>query len=108
MTLAKKWLPLKIFLRDYGWIHLGLGLIGNGTFFIGSILFLPSLEPYKTLGVWLFILGSFLMLVGSVGRFLVDLFKREERNRTEKAQENQWRSSRFSEDRSHRGHSAVF
>lgn len=66
--------PLKILVKDYGWVHLGLGLIGNFTFFVGSILFLPAFEPYKPVGVWLFIIGSFLMLVGATGRLLVDLW----------------------------------
>ena len=58
-------------------IHLTLGLLGNLTFFVGSALFLPALEEYKVLGVWLFIIGSFLMLIGSIGRFLVDIWEEE-------------------------------
>jgi len=66
--------PLKTLVKDYGWVHLSLGLFGNVAFFIGSILFLPALEPYKVIGVWLFIGGSFLMMVGSLGQFLVSLW----------------------------------
>ncbi len=66
--------PLKMIVNDYGWIHEGLGLLGNLAFFAGSILFLPALEPLKTLGVWLFIGGSFGMLMGAAGRLLVDLY----------------------------------
>lgn len=55
--------------RDYDWIHTGVGIAGNLMFFIGSILFL--FEPAKVVGIWLFILGSFGMLVGSVGRAIV-------------------------------------
>jgi hypothetical protein len=69
--------PVRALVQDYGWVHLGLGLIGNISFFIGSILFLPSLEPWKTLGVWLFILGAFLMMLGSLGRLLVDLWEED-------------------------------
>ena len=68
---------IKVLVQDYSWIHLTLGLLGNLTFFVGSALFLPALEEYKVLGVWLFIIGSFLMLIGSVGRFLVDIWEEE-------------------------------
>ncbi len=67
--------PIKTLVQDYGWIHLSLGLFGNLAFFVGSILFLPSLEPWKTLGVWLFIVGAFFMLIGSLGRLLVDVWE---------------------------------
>ncbi len=65
-------------MQDFGWIHLSLGLLGNAAFFIGSILFLPALEPYKSLGIWLFISGSFGMLIGALGRLLVTLYENEE------------------------------
>jgi YrhK-like protein len=51
--------------RDYESAHMALGIAGNAMFFVGSIFFL--FEPLKTAGVWLFIIGSFGMLVGSVG-----------------------------------------
>ena len=70
---------LKTVLRDYGWIHLGLGLAGNVTFFIGSILFLPALESWKTVGVWLFIVGSFLMLVGAAGEMVKGIIEKGDR-----------------------------
>jgi len=66
---------LKKIVHEYGWIHTSIGLIGNAAFFIGSILFLPHFEAYKTTGIWLFIIGSFLMMIGSVGVFLVNLWK---------------------------------
>ncbi|WP_372750450.1 YrhK family protein [Litorivivens sp.] len=68
---------IRTIVNDYSWIHLSLGLLGNITFFVGSILFLPQFEPYKTFAVWLFISGSFLMLIGSTGRLLVDLWEPE-------------------------------
>lgn len=68
---------LHMVVRKYGWIHLSLGLIGNITFFVGSILFLPPFEEYRTTAIWFFIAGSFLMLVGATGRLLVDLTGRE-------------------------------
>lgn len=55
--------------RDYDWFHTGVGIAGNLLFFVGSVLFL--FEPTKIVGIWLFILGSFGMLVGSVGRAIV-------------------------------------
>lgn len=69
--------PIKILVQDYAWIHLGLGLFGNVSFFVGSILFLPSFEPYKTLGVWLFIVGAFFMMIGSLGKLLVDIWEED-------------------------------
>jgi len=68
---------VKTIVHDYGWIHLSLGLSGNLAFFVGSILFLPRYEAYKTLGVWLFIVGSFFMLIGAAGRLLVDVLSKE-------------------------------
>lgn len=56
--------------QDYEWVHTTLGLIGNVSFFVGSIFFL--FEPLKTAGIWLFIVGSAGMLVGSVGRAVVN------------------------------------
>lgn len=67
---------LQVLVEDYGWIHLSLGWMGNAAFFIGSILFLPQFEAYKTIGVWLFIVGAFLMWIGSSGRVLVSLWDR--------------------------------
>ncbi|PQA85771.1 hypothetical protein CW354_21810 [Marinicaulis flavus] len=69
---------IKTLVQDFGWIHLSLGLVGNLAFFIGSIFFLPALEPYKTAGVWLFIAGSFGMLIGAAGQLLVSLYEDRE------------------------------
>lgn len=65
--------PIKTLVNDYGWIHLGLGLLGNTAFLVGSVLFLPAFETYRTLAVWLFIGGALLMWVGAVGHLLVNL-----------------------------------
>ncbi len=62
---------IRVLVHDYGWIHTGIGLVGNVLFFIGSIYFLPSFESWKVWGVWLFIAGAALMSVGSLGRLLV-------------------------------------
>ena len=61
---------LEEFFAEYEWIHLTLGVIGNMLFFSGSILFLFE-DQLQTVGIWAFIVGSFLMLVGSVGNALV-------------------------------------
>ena len=81
--------PLRHFFRtlvqDYGWIHLGIGLSGNFLFAVGSVMFLPDLGKvhlswihaaveWKTVGVWLFIIGATLMLVGSIGSLLLSIY----------------------------------
>lgn len=70
---------LRLIVKDYGWVHTSLGLLGNVLFFVGSVLFLPVFEPWKTMGVWLFIIGSFLMLVGALGELSVKLVDARER-----------------------------
>ena len=61
-------------LRDFPWVHLGLGLIGNTLFVVGSVMFFS--DSVKTLAIWLFVLGSLGMLIGSVGELLVRVEKR--------------------------------
>ena len=68
---------LKTLVHDFGWVHLSVGLFGNAAFLVGSILFLPAFEPYKTIGVWLFIVGALLMLLGSIGNLLVDILRED-------------------------------
>ncbi len=65
---------LHTLVNDYGWIHTGTGMLGNLTFVIGSVFFLPHFSSLQTSGVWLFIIGSALMLVGAVGDLLVKLY----------------------------------
>lgn len=71
---------LKTVVQDYGWIHTMIGAIGNFTFFVGSIFFLPSWNSLLTVGVWMFILGSLLMFVGALGDFFVKYYEMKERN----------------------------
>jgi len=47
-------------------------------FFVGGILFLPAFEACKTIGVWGFIIGSFLMLIGAVGELSVKIVEGRE------------------------------
>lgn len=60
---------LQKLLREYEWVHLTLGFMGNTCFVIGSVLFLW--ESTKTAGVWLFIVGATGMWIGSAGSGLV-------------------------------------
>ncbi|WP_240530039.1 YrhK family protein [Novosphingobium sp. PC22D] len=62
---------LKTIVRDFRWVHLSLGIMGNFTFLVGSILFLPSFSEWQTTGVVLFIVGSALMFVGALGEFVL-------------------------------------
>ncbi|MDF3352087.1 YrhK family protein [Sulfitobacter sp. KE34] len=78
--------PLKTLVQEYGWIHTGLGLLGNVAFFVGSVVFLPSLAKWEavgvewqTVGVWLFLFGAFLMLVGTAGNLLVKIYEAREK-----------------------------
>ena len=76
---------VRTLVQDFGWIHTGIGMLGNTAFFLGSIAFLPDLgkwgavgTEWKTVGVWLFIFGTFLMLVGAIGHFLVQVYEARE------------------------------
>lgn len=63
-------------IREYEWVHLGLGVTGNSLFVTGSVLFL--FEAWKAAGVWLFIVGSALMLVGAAGNAVIKIVKFED------------------------------
>jgi membrane-bound ClpP family serine protease len=67
---------LRDFFDEYQWIHLTLGLVGNTLFILGSVLFLFE-GQLQVLGVWAFVVGSFLMLVGSLGEALVKYARNE-------------------------------
>jgi hypothetical protein len=60
---------LRAFVKEYEWVHTLIGLFGNFLFFVGSVFFLW--QSWKVAGVWLFILGSFAMLLGSMGEALI-------------------------------------
>lgn len=60
---------LRTLLHRYEWVHLTLGFIGNSCFVLGSVLFLW--ESTKTPGVWLFIIGSAGMWIGTTGSAIV-------------------------------------
>ena len=57
------------FVTEFQWIHDAVGNFGNLCFVVGSVFFLWN--SLKIWGVWLFIFGSFGMMVGSMGATLV-------------------------------------
>ncbi len=61
-------------LSAFPWVHLALGIFGNALFLTGSVLFFW--HTVKTLAIWLFVIGSLGMLLGSVGELLVRIDKR--------------------------------
>ena len=76
---------LKTVVQDYGWIHTAIGAIGNFIFFIGSIFFLPNFHSMLTTGVWLFIIGSLLMMLGALGELFVKIYAAQERREQARA-----------------------
>jgi 4-hydroxybenzoate polyprenyltransferase len=70
LDIKKRWL-LREFLLDFPWLHVGLGLVGNIAFVAGSIMFFY--DSLKTPAIWLFIVGSFGMLIASLGQLFVKI-----------------------------------
>ncbi len=64
--------------HDYFYIHLGIGLVGNLLFVVGSILFFKAFENWYTTAVWMFVLGSG---GSSLGQLFKTIFEAEERRR---------------------------
>ena len=60
---------LHVLVCDYEWVHICLGLIGNLAFVVGSFLFFW--QSTKQLALWLFVVGSSGMLIGSIGSAVV-------------------------------------
>jgi len=71
---------LELIVREYRHRHLIVGVIGNAMFLIGSILFFRLFETWQTLAVWLFVVGSALMLVGSLGEVAKAVYEKRERD----------------------------
>ncbi|WP_409180327.1 YrhK family protein [Amycolatopsis sp. VS8301801F10] len=57
---------VKSFVREFPTIHLAVGVIGNVIFFVGSVLFIS--DATELLAIWLFIVGSFGMMLGAIGQ----------------------------------------
>ena len=72
---------LQVLVRDYAYIHTGIGLFGNLLFFLGSILFFKTFESWHTLAVWMFVIGSAGMLFGSCGQIVKSIYEARERRR---------------------------
>ncbi|KZB84772.1 YrhK family protein [Amycolatopsis regifaucium] len=56
----------KSFIREFPAVHLGIGVIGNVIFFAGSVLFVWHVT--ELVAIWLFIIGSFGMMIGAIGQ----------------------------------------
>jgi hypothetical protein len=69
--------PLHVLIARYQWVHIFTGILGNGLFVVGSVLFLW--RSSQTAGSWLFIVGSALMMVGAIGSAIVKLTERARR-----------------------------
>ncbi len=90
---------LQTLVRDYSWIHLGIGLFGNFCFVVGSILFFKTFDSYYTLGVWLFVLGFLFVVVtvllprGIMGPFFGLIDRRRDRRRAAELGRSEARAS---------------
>ncbi len=69
---------IRTIVNDYEYIHLMLGLAGNLLFVAGSVMFYKAFEQYYTTAVSLFVVGSALMFLGSLGSALRRLYKHQE------------------------------
>ncbi len=62
--------------QDYEHVHTTIGIAGNFLFVVGSVLFYKAFNQYYALAVSLFVIGSALMLIGSLGNGLRRLLVR--------------------------------
>jgi hypothetical protein len=63
---------IRRYAHDIPWIHLGIALVGNFAFVLGSLFFLsPALTRA---GTWLFVVASWGLLIGVIG----EIFSRYE------------------------------
>lgn len=69
---------LMAFVRRFPQVHLAIGLLGNGLFITGSLMFLTG---HQRLGVYTFLAGSCGMFLGSLGEVLRSLGRRRLRGR---------------------------
>ncbi|MBP0614691.1 YrhK family protein [Jiella mangrovi] len=69
---------IQALVRDYAWIHLAIGLFGNFCFVVGSVMFFKMFDAYYTLGVWLFLVGSLGMFLGSLGELAKSIYEKRE------------------------------
>ena len=64
---------LGTFVFRFPLVHLGIGILGNALFLVGTVLFLIQ---HQDAGVWLFLAGSTGMFLGSLGEGLRVMGKR--------------------------------
>jgi len=69
---------IRTLVLDYEHVHTAFGIAGNLLFVVGSVLFYKAFDQYYALAVSLFVIGSTLMLVGSVGNGLRRLWEHRE------------------------------
>ncbi|RAP40564.1 hypothetical protein BYZ73_14245 [Rhodovulum viride] len=72
---------LERIVRAYRHWHLSVAVAGNLLFLVGSVLFLPTLSSWKTVAVWMFIVGSFLMLIGAFGEVAKAIYEKHDRDK---------------------------
>ncbi|MAM24111.1 MAG: hypothetical protein CML55_01840 [Rhodobacteraceae bacterium] len=73
-------MKLETIVREYRHWHLTIAVIGNALFVVGSVLFFKIFEAWQTLAVWMFVVGSALMLVGALGEVAKARFEKRERD----------------------------
>lgn len=59
-------MKVKSFIREFPAVHLAIGVVGNVIFFVGSVLFIW--DATEIAAIWLFIIGSFGMMLGAIGQ----------------------------------------
>jgi hypothetical protein len=69
---------MRTLVGEYGHIHTIVGITGNVLFVVGSVLFFKEFEHFYTFGVWMFVLGSFCMLIGTIGTALGRYYERRD------------------------------
>lgn len=72
---------LQTIVRDYQYIHLGIGILGNGAFLVGSVLFFERFSEWHHTAVWLFVVGAAGMLIGALGKAAKELYEAAEKRR---------------------------
>ena len=71
--MAEDWTPkrsevgIAAFVRTFPSVHNGIGLLGNGLFVVGSVLFIAEQQD---VGLWFFLTGSIGMFIGSLGNLI--------------------------------------
>ena len=55
---------LGMFIRRFPQVHLGIGLLGNAVFIVGTVMYLSNRDD---IGIWFFLVGSCGMFLGSLG-----------------------------------------